>query len=355
MCGWTFAYNINPGIIASVTDGVTGSVVHETNFAKLSTGAAADGHAQIVTLKSARYIPGIGGMARFTAKFATPVADSIQWIGMMNTEDGWAFGYNGTVFGILRRAAGVDVWYPQSEWNGDKTGWLDTTKGNVYQIEYQWLGYGAQTFFIENFDGELIHVHTIKYAGQNVDTSVDNPNLPLAARVENLGNTSDLVLYTPSAIAGLDGDPFNEALALPVAPTVSKSIGTGADIPLMAVFNPLTWEGKNNHLFAQAMWINFATEGVKPVLFKIIAGATIVGGAFSEILPGLSPLQVNTTFTSFTGGVQIGAFPLARADTFLFDLTGIRFRSFAGNTFAFVADTTANSEVLASLGARQFI
>ena len=63
--------------------------------------------------------------------------------------------------GFAQDVAGVvptETWIPQASWNGDDifdgngiTGaTLDPTKGNVYQITYQWLGFGAISFFIED-------------------------------------------------------------------------------------------------------------------------------------------------------------------------------------------------------------
>lgn len=70
-----------------------------------------------------------------------------QLMGVGDDLDGFFFGYNGSSFGILRRQNGTDNWIPQSAWNNDtfdgngRSGVaLNATQGNVYSIQYQWLG-----------------------------------------------------------------------------------------------------------------------------------------------------------------------------------------------------------------------
>ena len=221
MAGWTFAYNINPALITTETDGANGEVTHSGNHARLSTGAAASSYAQIQTRKASRYIPGVGGLVRFTAVFSEPTEGSQQLIGLFDDQNGWGFGYDGLKFGVFRRSLGVDYWAYQDDWNVETYDRLDPTKGNVYQIEYRWLGYGAQLFAIEDWEtGAVDVVHRVDYANRYAVTSIDNPNLPLTARAENTTNETDMVLRTPSAIAGLDGDAYNDAVSTIIATDV---------------------------------------------------------------------------------------------------------------------------------------
>jgi len=88
-----------------------------------------------------------------------------------------------------------------STWNADKFDGtstsgitLDPTKGNVYQIKYQWLGFGMIRFFVENPEtGKFALVHKIKYANANTEPSIDDPSLPLLLEVINTANTTNLL------------------------------------------------------------------------------------------------------------------------------------------------------------------
>lgn len=71
----------------------------------------------------------------------------------------------------------------QRDWNFDKgfgTGVLPNinySNGNLYRITYQWLGYGAITFYMEsNIFGEFIPLHQIKYTNQFNTPSVAQPS-----------------------------------------------------------------------------------------------------------------------------------------------------------------------------------
>lgn len=102
--------------------------------------------------------------------------------------------------------SGVSTTYqyiPQNSWNIDRcidqgslqqnylynpSGFqLDPTKGNVYRITLQYLGFGAITFFVENpTTGAFMPVHQIKYANSSgTSTSFTSPNFRLTYGVEN--------------------------------------------------------------------------------------------------------------------------------------------------------------------------
>ena len=76
-----FNYNINTELVSTSTTG-TGSVAHSGEFAVLSTSAAISSSAELSSNDTVDYLPGIGGMCRFTAVFSTGVAGSTQWIGI---------------------------------------------------------------------------------------------------------------------------------------------------------------------------------------------------------------------------------------------------------------------------------
>jgi hypothetical protein len=102
--------------------------------------------------------------------------------------------------------------YPQSSWNIDTcrdegslelnyiknpSGFhLDPTKGNVYRIFFQYLGFGTITFCIEqNETDRIIPVHRIKYQNLNSNPSLKNPSMKLGIGISTngvLGGTGDL-------------------------------------------------------------------------------------------------------------------------------------------------------------------
>jgi hypothetical protein len=70
-----------------------------------STGAIAYADLRSRTVLS--YQPGISADAKFTAIFDTPKTGILQYVGIINHEEGLAFGYSGLNFGILHRYDGA--------------------------------------------------------------------------------------------------------------------------------------------------------------------------------------------------------------------------------------------------------
>ena len=236
----------------------SGTATASNSMAVLQTGAAAASSAKIETIKALRYTPGLGGLVRCTAVFTTGVANSTQIIGVGDSVDGFFFGYNGADFGVLRRQNGTDNWIPQTSWNVDKfngTGLsgvtLNPTKGNVYSIEYQWLGFGAISFFIENpATGFPTLVHIIQYANANTIPSIFNPTLPVMAQVINTTNASNLTLSTSSAMGMVEGNADTNSLVTVNSFSNSKLVTT-TETSVFTLRNNAIFQGKTNRVRVQ--------------------------------------------------------------------------------------------------------
>ena len=107
----------------------------------------------------------------------------------------------------LNRETGAntqDNWVFQENWNVDRcdgTGpsrlFLKPQRGNVYSITYQYLGYGAIFFQVENpKTGKFIPVHVIHYAGTSIETHLENPHMPFQASIYAISDTIPDATYT---------------------------------------------------------------------------------------------------------------------------------------------------------------
>jgi hypothetical protein len=312
--GWSFPYQINPSAIRSTV--INGGVIsHTGSFAQLETGTDPNGVAFLRTNAHIVYNPGIGTLVRFTAIFGTPQPDSIQLIGIGDTSDGWFFGYDGTKFGILRRNAGVDTWEYQENWNKDKYETLNPQLLNVYEINVQWLGGGAQDFSIERTRGELSIVHRIEYANLYTDVSVDIPNLPISAGVANLGNTSNITLKTPSAGGGSQGEAYPTELTSLVGYERNISIPSGVATYAFGIQAPSTYLGKDNRLYGEFEYLTVTTDGTKEVTLRVIFGATLTAPVWTDIEPGISHLQYDESATAYTGGIEVVPLQFGKVDS----------------------------------------
>ncbi|GAA0117280.1 hypothetical protein [Clostridium senegalense] len=316
MAGWTFNYNINSDYIITTTAN-GGTATQGDSMAILSTSTANNGSSKIATRKVLRYSPGLGGLARFAAVFTTGVTNSQQIIGLGDDTDGFYFGYNGTDFSILRIQNGTSNWISQANWNVDKmngTGpsgmTLDPTKGNVYTIQFQWLGFGVINYYVTSTTtGQPVLVHRIQYPNTAIVPSVYNPSFPLTAKVVNSGNTSNVVLKTTSAMAFCEGDGYSQAIITRNSAANSVSLSTPTNQNGLTILNTSTFASKVNRTRIRLDFVSTSVQGERAVLFKLVRNATFgTTLSYTPINANTSVIQYSTTQTSATGGIQIFSF-----------------------------------------------
>lgn len=86
---------------------------------------------------------------------------------------------------------------------------LDPQKGNVYQIGFQYLGFGNAKFSIEDPDtGHLIKFHELKNANARTTPVLKDPNVSILATSANIGGTTSRTLKSASMAAFIEGASF---------------------------------------------------------------------------------------------------------------------------------------------------
>jgi hypothetical protein len=83
-----------------------GSITTANGDFILQTGTSVGGYGVLWSKRPMVYVPGIGAECRVTGRFTSPVANSLQAVGMFSTVNGMFFGYNGTSFGVMHRHNG---------------------------------------------------------------------------------------------------------------------------------------------------------------------------------------------------------------------------------------------------------
>jgi hypothetical protein len=97
------------GIIDTEMEQLTasgGTCTGTNSLFTVSTGTTLGAYAVLRSRRLIAYKAGEGIRLRFTAKFSTGVANSLQLVGGFNSYNGLFFGYNGSEFGLLRRIPG---------------------------------------------------------------------------------------------------------------------------------------------------------------------------------------------------------------------------------------------------------
>lgn len=417
----SFVFGIEPGRFTSLING-SGSITAVNAMAKVNCGATANSHAHLHTRQALHYRAGMGARCRFTALWPSGgVAGSSQYAGIIDVEDGFAFGYQNTTFGIIHRQYGIqetrtltittasstaenititldgsatntvavtasanksvtaneiaahdyknvgrgwtasavgntvvfqsriakagqdgtyslsgastaigsfaqtvdgvtptETFTPQSSWNGqDKfdgnglTGvTLNPQKGNVFQINYQYLGFGLISFFVEDpDDGEFHNVHNIEYANAYTRPSVGSPTIPFGVMVTNNTNNTALVVNTASVGMFVDGKVSLDGPRF--GATGSRTLANTTETPIITLRNKLVFAGRTNHSQLKILRIACAVEHTKPVTIKFYANAKLTGAVFSNVA-ATSSVEQDTSASAFSGGIFLFALPLGK-------------------------------------------
>ena len=327
----SFVYGINQSLVNTGSTG-SGSVYSSDSMGIVETGAATSSSANITTIRPLKYNPGQGAMSRFTAVFTSGATGSTQWIGPLDDEDGVAFGYSGETFGVLRRQNSVDFFTPQTSWSDDVMDGslsnnnpsgvlLDPTKGNVYEIKFQYLGFGNVTYSVERSEsGEFAPVHLDKYANKNIVPNVYRPTLPIKLIAENTTNNSNIILKSASIAGFVEG---KRELIGPVRSYVNPKNPSTSE-HTFSIRNKSTFKGKNNKVRIYLQLFTASSRAVggsgDPVALEIIKNPTFGSTLTWVDINTDSVVERSTTNSTVTGGETILNLALASSDSTSFSV-----------------------------------
>jgi hypothetical protein len=362
------------GTGAAVTAGSVGgsALTLASGTAAGAAGTTPTTGAVFTSTKVARYRPGQAIQCRFSAVFGAATNHNGPIVGAGNTVDGYFFGNNptGGAWGILHRRASSDAtaadglvgWVAASAFSEDKldgTGpsamTIDTTKWNVFQIRYPYLGAGPIKFYVLNpVTSTWILCHVIKYPNSSTIIQITNPGLQFYAT-----NTNDA---TGSAGTTLKIGSVNISISgmrLYLGPVFgdnnSKATIT-TETNIISIRNCTTFNGVTNRGILRLRSISFAAAlGTGIGTLRVLKGTTI-GGAPSfttvsgttadagvTITSGLSMASRDVAGTTVSGGTVMfnGVVAGAGGTAPPFDLTPFDIFVNPGETISLAMGATA--------------
>lgn len=348
----TFPHNINTRLV-STTVVNSGTVTQSAAHAVVSSGTNATGSAVIRSRQYIIYRAGVGAVTRFACRFDTPAASNTMIVGIGDASNGLFFGYNGTSFGILRRDNTTDNWIPQTSWNTDAmdgTGpsqqTLNPQFGNVYQIKFQWLGYGQMVFMVENATtGRFQTVHMIEYANANSSVSMRQPSFPICAQSVNSGNTTSKAVYLSSAAIFYEGQVTKVGILNSAVGDESVSNSTGSAINVISIINKNDVFGGtgNNRSIVRLKTMNISNNNNRIVKYIIILNPTSIAGAsYTDHDTNTSVISKTTTDGEVTGGTQLYNTILNQSDVVTIDLSVLNIAIYPGEEICFAHQPLKN-------------
>ena len=288
-----FQYGI-PSLTITTTLLNGGTATTSNSEAVLATSGTAGAVAGLQSKTNVQYRSGHQADAYFTAAFTgTIAANTKQYIGALDSNNGFGVGYNGTTFGIVVRNNGTDSFISQNSFNGDKINGTgssgfnyNSTLLNVFHIAYGWLGASIIQFQVMNSAGSWVTFHTINYPNSSGTPSIANALLPISAQVYDPSGGHSLQLKTASwnmNIVGVQSNVANRFFGVNNTATIPLNTET----LILTIQNPNIYNSSPNKMNVQlqryyALITNSATP-TNPMIMNIYKNATVTGTSFSSV------------------------------------------------------------------------
>ena len=191
---------------------------------------------QRVTVKSTRnprYRPNRGQL--YSTSMLIPSADlnAIHRFGLFNDDSGVFFELNnGVWYGVLRTTVdGVTVDTKKKFLLDTSPKRQDATKGNVFDIQYQWRGVGNYKFFMN-----LDKCCEFTNLGSNTDLTIFNPAIPAAYEVEKISGDTPILQSGCVDVSSEGGDKLDLKFGSVGVETISGEVSiTGENAPIIAI------------------------------------------------------------------------------------------------------------------------
>ena len=207
-------------------------------------------------------------------------------------------GTTGASASIAETYAGVaatDTWIPQTEWNGDRLLYAtdpDNSKsgitlnplfGNVFQIDIQYLGFGAIVFKVEvcseTSNQDFVTVHTIAIPNRQSTTSLTQPSFPFTMAAYSTGSTTNASVSVGSFAGFITGKHKLTGPRMTYPVSTNDFVGSTADTyyPLCTVRNEYVYGGKVNQSIIHLISLSACHDDATPCTIYLIRNATLVG------------------------------------------------------------------------------
>lgn len=257
-------------------------------------------------------------------------------------------------FSQLRPGRDVsDTWVYQASWdNPTPFGMtaLDPTKGNVYKIEFGYLGYAQIKYSIMHpVTGSFVKVHSIQNPNNRTVPNLDSPFFKVGFFCASLGSSTDSALYGASAYGALEGassitdNPFSvdntvlgvgtsltNILSIRVRPELNSFINFSEVIPKM---------------------LSLSTDGTKPVIAQLYINSDVTGTQDWRYINQMnSSVEFDISGTSISNGRKIFTILTGKSETTTVDLTPFELILYREQTLTIAAKTTsATNDVTAAI------
>lgn len=294
--------------------GGTASHVVNASAIRLTTTTGATDSITWQTKRYYNYTAGISHTLGFGVVLGAKKSNVLQRAGYFDDNNGFFIEQDSSNLKIILRTntsgSPIDTAYNQSVWNIDKldgTGasgiTLDTSKLNIFVVDFLWHGAGTIRFGIR-YSNTIVYFHEINNANANTVVFTRRPSLPIRVELTNTGVTAsstnlDLTSYVISKES--IGDDPNAYFFTASTKNIDKSINNTTPLPLISIRPKLNFTSAVNHVSILLQQIEVMTVQ-NSVYVQLLLNPTLTGASWQSVATQ-SAAEYDTAATSVTGGL----------------------------------------------------
>lgn len=304
----TWAEDIN-GVGASVT------YLHEEASARMDIGTADGEYVIRQTYENFHYVPGKSQLITMTGILGEQKPNVISRIGQFDDENGLFFQADGSGLSVVRRTftsgSVINNQVYRSSWNIDKMDGsgpsrinLDTTKVQLFFIDYLWQGVGRIRFGF-NIDGVNYYCHQMVTANIATEVYMSRAILPLRYEIRNVGvsgSSSSMKQICCSIVSEggnqLPGREYSTSNGITLRAVTTRT-------PILAIRMLPTLKGYPNLKHVNLLSTRSITNGADAFFETAhVFEPSVVVGTWNPVLLNDSCIEVSTDITSVTAQAQ---------------------------------------------------
>ena len=321
---------VTVAVTVAASTSVTASEIAAANYAQSAGGWTAQAVANVVYFT--RRLPGTAGASTFNAG---------------------ATGMTATFAILTTGVAATETFIPQAQWNTDRFdgkglsgATLDPTKGNIYAVQFQYLGYGDAFFYVvDGTTGRFNLVHVIRNANTRTSTVLRNPNLYLTWESRNTGSTTSVTMQAASGGAFVGGPilmPLTQFAAL-----ATVALSAGVETAVLSVRGSTVFMNRQSTVQMQMDRVIAACDGTKTVSFKVYKNAILTAARWQTVNAS-SSASYDSAATGVSGGTLVYAFSAGKTANTTEILSDLVLSLQAGESLTITATSANASDVTVS-------
>jgi len=235
----------------------------------------------------------------------------------------------------------TEDWTAQDDWNVDKCAWLDTTKGNIFKLEYAYLGYGPLKFSV--FDPatrDFVLAHVVDWTNANTQPNFNNPSMRVGWVSASLGSTTNLTVAGASGMLALQG---RGGAWRPFGHSGVKS-GITTETALISLQSRYYFNNRSNAGLTHIKSISVSTDSTKGGIFRVYKNATIGGNPlWNYEQQSESVMLVDSAGTTVSGVPALATYVVGPNGSSTINLEELDIDLVAGDKFTITAERVSGS------------